>query len=142
MARPSIPRNRFKPKKWIRRRGIRKTESGVGMITRFECRIKGMSFKGYYDEKLGDYLNFFNCKGDDIGSRIPINPYNSTKQHTKYSTFEEIKEWIMTHYNILKIAIKDNADKTNYEIEYKKCIVIINRREENENPFWVCNWRI
>ena len=105
------------------------------MRTNFECRIKDMSFKGYYNEELGDYLNFFNCKGDDIGSRIPINPYSSTKQHKKYSNFEEIKDWILTKYNLLKIVVKENADKTNYEIEYGNCIVIINRRDENENPF-------
>lgn len=100
------------------------------MRTVFECRIDGMAFKGYYDEENGDCLNFFNCKGDDIGSKLPINPYNRIKQHRKHKTFEEIKDWIMMNYNLLKIAVKENRNKSNYEVEYKHCLVIINRFDE------------
>ena len=101
------------------------------MIT-FECKMDKMSFKGYYSDEL-DSLCFYNCKGDDIGSRLPINPFNRVKQHYKHKNFEEIYDWIMTHYNLLKIAVKENSEKINFEVEYKNMKVIINKVDKNES---------
>lgn len=101
----------------------------------WECRRNGMSFKGYYNEEA-DCLCFYNCIGQDIKTRIPANPYNRTKEHRKHKNFEEIKEWIMKNYNLLKITVKENRDKEDYEIESRKMTIRVNKKVEiNESEF-------